>query len=89
MSEDRERIQLGCSNCTCELGTIPMKESMDTELICPHCGAVVTPPSPIERLGTSPYPPTIAVEQAAAVSPEIRESRDVETDPGDTGAILG
>ncbi len=52
MSEDRERIQLRCSNCTRELGTIPDKESMDTELICPHCGAVVTPPSPIERLAT-------------------------------------
>ena len=31
----------------------------------------------------------IAVEQAAALSPEIRESSDVETEPGDTGAVLG
>jgi DNA-directed RNA polymerase subunit RPC12/RpoP len=52
MSDDRERIELRCSNCDRELGTIPEKESMDIELICPHCGAVVTPPGPVERLAT-------------------------------------
>lgn len=50
MSEDIERVQLRCSNCTRELGTFPREGSVDTELICPHCGAVVRPPGPVERL---------------------------------------
>ena len=52
MSKNGERIQLRCSNCNRELGTFPEKESVDTELICPHCGALVIPPGPIERLTT-------------------------------------
>jgi DNA-directed RNA polymerase subunit RPC12/RpoP len=52
MSEDRERIQLRCSNCNWELGSFPEEEPVDTELICPHCGAIVKPPGPVERLAT-------------------------------------
>lgn len=51
-SMDGERIQLRCSNCNRELGTFPEEQSVDTKLICPHCGAVVMPPGPVERLTT-------------------------------------
>ncbi len=52
MAHEDVRIQLRCSNCDRVIATIPAGEQVETELVCPRCGATVTPPGPIARVAT-------------------------------------
>ncbi len=52
MADERVRIQLRCSNCDRVIATIPEGERLETELVCPRCGATVKTPGPIQRAAT-------------------------------------
>ncbi len=49
MSDKPIRIRLRCSSCDGVIATIPEGERVETELVCPRCGATVSPPGPIRR----------------------------------------
>jgi phage FluMu protein Com len=49
MSEERARIELRCSKCDRVLGTLPEDGRLETDLVCPQCGATVKAPGPLER----------------------------------------
>ncbi len=52
MADERARIRLRCSNCDRVIATIPEGERVETELVCPRCGATVKTPGPIQRAAT-------------------------------------
>ncbi len=52
MADEPVRIQLRCSNCDRVIATIPKGERVETDLVCPGCGATVRPPGPIARVAT-------------------------------------
>ncbi len=49
MVEERARVELRCSNCGRVLGTLPEGARLDTDLVCPQCGATVKAPGLLER----------------------------------------
>ncbi len=50
MAEKPARVELRCSNCGRVVATMPEGEEPESELICPGCGATLTPKGPLEKV---------------------------------------
>ena len=52
MADKSVRFQLRCSNCDRVIATFPEGEQVESALLCPGCGATVTPAGPLGKLAT-------------------------------------
>jgi hypothetical protein len=49
MADESLRIELRCANCGRVLGTLPEGGRLETDLVCPQCGATVKAPGVLEK----------------------------------------
>jgi predicted RNA-binding Zn-ribbon protein involved in translation (DUF1610 family) len=50
MAEKPTRVQVRCSSCGGVIGILPEGSPLDFSLLCPSCGTVARPPTPLERI---------------------------------------
>lgn len=50
MADQTDRIQIQCPNCGRVLATVPQGFRLQNDLVCPGCGATLSPPGAIGRI---------------------------------------